>query len=169
MAAKRLIAKKAAAFLADGQRVMLDGSSTASFLLPHIARQRGVELYTNSMLTALRAIELGIPTHCLGGRAVGSSAVLAGEAACEAVSVLRVDILFFSSLCLDGEGVISDPTLEENYLRRLMLQSAAGRIFLCDGEKFGRRSTYRLASLRDVDAAVFDRPWEEMREFCEIL
>ena len=166
---KRRIAKRAAALLHDDMSVMVDGSSTASFLLPFLAEYKNIRLFTNSMSTAIRAIELGISTHCLGGSAVRSSTVLAGEETCRAVSQLYVDVLFFSSQCLDDQGVISDSTEEENALRRQMLQSARRTVFLCDGDKFGKRALYKLADLSEVDTAVFDRPYPQLHDNCEIL
>jgi len=76
--AKRLIAKKAVALLHDGQSILMDSSSTAGFLLPHIAKLNYATLFTNNIHTALSAIELGIDTHCLGGHSVNGSSALAG-------------------------------------------------------------------------------------------
>lgn len=166
---KRKIAKKAAAFLKDDMSVMLDGSSTASFLLPYLAERKNISLFTNSLSTAMRAIELGIKTHCLGGKAVRNSAVLAGEETCRAVSGLFVDVLFFSSQSVDEQGLISDSTEEENQLRKQMLQQARQRVFLCDSSKFNSRTLYTLTTLSHVDAAVFDQPFSGLIANCMIL
>jgi DeoR family fructose operon transcriptional repressor len=53
---KRRIAKIASQLLEDGQSVMLDGSSTAGFLVPHIAKHKEMIVFTNNMLTATAAI-----------------------------------------------------------------------------------------------------------------
>lgn len=161
--AKRLIAKKASALLKDGQNILLDGSSTVSFLLPYIAKLESATLFTNNISTVLTAIELGIDTHCIGGRSVNGSAALSGTEAYRAVSALKPDILFFSSQSLDENGIISDSTEEENYLRMLMLNSAKQTVFLCDSEKFNRRSVYTLTDLDHVDVAVFDREFEGLK------
>lgn len=157
---KRIIAKKASELLSDGQSILLDSSSTASFLLPYIARLNSATLFTNNLETALRAIELGIDTHCLGGRSVGGSASLSGTETYNAIMQINVDIFFFSSQSLDENGNISDATDEENFIRGVMLGRSAKSVFLCDSSKFGTTSLYRLCSLDDVDAAVFDEPYE---------
>jgi len=64
---KQRIAKKAASLLRDGQSVMLDGSSTAGFLVPYIAKHKDMILFTNNMHTAINAVNYGITTHCIGG------------------------------------------------------------------------------------------------------
>ena len=166
---KRKIAKTASALLQDGMSIMLDGSSTASFLLPYLAERKSIALFTNNLSTAMRAIELGINTTCLGGKAVRNSAVLAGEETCRAVRELYVDILFFSSQCLDAQGLISDSTEEENQLRKQMLMQARQCVFLCDSSKFHSRSLYTLTTLEYVDAAVFDRPFNGLPAKCTFL
>lgn len=169
VAEKRLIAKKAAALLKDNQSILLDGSSTAGFLLPHIAKMTAVTLFTNNISTALTAIELGIDTHCIGGRAVNGSSVLSGIEAYRSVSALHTDLLFFSSQSLDRDGTISDSTQEENYLRSLMIQSAKESVFLCSSDKFDQRALHALTTLDEIDYAVFDREYPELQCRCRVL
>lgn len=166
---KRLIAKKASVFLHDGQSVMLDGSSTAGFMIPYIAKHRDMILFTNNMLTAINAINYGIVTHCIGGCSVNRSAVLSGAHAYETVSGLHPDILFFSSQSLDRNGYIYDPIAEENYIRTLMLKNAKYRVFLCDSEKFGGTSLYQLTHVDEIDACVFDKNWSDLHVNCRIV
>lgn len=166
---KRLIAQKAAMLLKDGQTVLLDSSSTVTFLLPYIAKRQNISVFTNNLTTALQAIELGIQTHCIGGEAVNGSTALYGPETFAALVGITVDVLFFSSQSLDTQGDISDTTAEENYVRKMMLDSAKTTVFLCDCEKFNTRSTYKLCSLDDIDYAVFDVPYPELSTDCKML
>ena len=166
---KRAIAKKAASLLRDGQSILLDSSSTASFMLPYIARLESPVVFTNNLETAISAVNQGILTHCLGGASVNGSVSLAGSQTYKALSEINVDIMFFSSQSLDSDGTISDSTEEENFVRALMLERAKTTVFLCDGEKFGRSSLYKLASLDDIDFAVLGRPFEELITKATIL
>lgn len=166
---KRLIAKKASVLLKDGQSIMLDGSSTAGFLLPYIAKLNSITLFTNNISTALSAIELGINTHCIGGHSVNGSPILSGTEAYKYILSLKPDILFFASQCLDSQGIISDSTEEENYLRSLMINNAQKTVFLCDSQKFNQRALYTLTSLDKVNTAVFDADYPELDCSCEII
>lgn len=166
---KRKIAKKATELISEGMSVMLDGSSSASFLVPHIARLRNVDLFTNNMLTAINAVNHGIKTHCLGGDSVHNSAVLLGPQTYKIAKEIRPDILFFSSYSLDSNGIISDHVQQENYLRTILIESAKCSVFLCDSEKFNRSSLYTLCTLDDIDVAVFDEPFCELKTKCNIL
>lgn len=166
---KRLIAQKAAMLLKNGQTVLLDSSSTVTFLLPHIAKHQNISVFTNNLTTALQAIELGIQTHCLGGHAINGSAVLSGPETFASLAGITVDVLFFSSQSLDCQGNISDTTEEENYVRKIMLRCAKKKAFLCDSEKFHSRNTYTLCNLNEIDYAVFDVHYPELSTDCKIL
>lgn len=159
---KRIIAKKASSLLCDGQKIFLDSSSSAGFLLPFIARITNATVFTNNLATALKAIELGIDTHCLGGHSVGGSASLAGMETYNSINSINADILFFSSQSIDKNGIISDSTEEETYVRKLMLKSAKVRVFLCDSSKFDLSSTYSLTSADEIEFIVSDKKYENI-------
>lgn len=169
VAEKRKIARLAASLLHDGQSVMLDGSSTAGFLVPYIAKHKDMTVFTNNMLTAINAVNHGITTSCTGGFSINCSAVLGGVYAYRAVAEISPDIFFFSAKSLSRDGVISDPILEENQIRALALENAKTSVFLCDGDKFGTESLYKLTSLDRVDVAVFDKPFHELKTKCKVL
>ena len=166
---KRIIAKKAASLLHDGMSVMLDGSSTAGFLVPFIANHKDMIVFTNNMITAINSITYGIPTHCIGGFSVAKSAVLSGEQAYIHASSINADICFFSAKSLNKNGYISDPISEENHIRQIMIENSKACIFLCDSRKFGTNSLYRLTSIDKIDACVFDKPWNELKAKCRII
>lgn len=161
-AEKKIIAKKAAALLCDGQNIMLDSSTTAGFLVPYIAKHKNMTVFTNNMITAVNAVNRGISVHCTGGRCINGSASLSGTAAYEFLKGVFVDILFFSSQSLDSSGIISDSTEEENYARRIMLKNSGKKFFLCDSSKFGLKSPYILTSAEETDVCIFDREYSEL-------
>ncbi len=166
---KHAVAKKAAAFLRDGMNIMLDSSTTARFLIEHIAKYKGVTVFTNNMETALESIANGVKTHCFGGRCFNESPVLIGSDAERSISNIHTDIFFFSSQSLDACGVISDSCEEETHLRSIMLKHTDKKIFLCDKEKFNKRSLYTLTTLDAIDACVLEQEWKELDASCEII
>lgn len=168
-AAKRKIARRAASLLSDGITVMLDGSSTTGYLVPHLAKFRDITLFTNNMLTAINAINHGIRTHCIGGIAINQSPVLSGRQAYEAAQQIHPDLFFFSTQSLAVDGTITDPQEEENYMRGIMIEQAKKSVYLCDSGKFNRKSLYYVTSLDRIHAAVFDIEWKELKADCEIL
>ena len=166
---KRIIAQKAVSLLKDGQSILLDSSTTATFLLPYIAKFHGITLFTNNLSTALKAIELGINTTCLGGHSINGSPSLSGPETIKALNDITVDIMFFSSQSLDINGNISDSTEENNFIRKVMLNSSKIKAFLCDSGKFYTNSTYKLCSLNDIDYAIFDEECKGLNTNCKLL
>ncbi len=155
-AEKQKIAAKAAALLRDGITVFLDSSTTSSYLTEHIAKFHGVTVFTNNIRTAADLIERSVDTYCIGGHAKGGIPITVGDFATDMIAGVQADLFFFSSLALSDDGVISDCSAEENAIRKLMLAHSQKKIFLCDSSKFHRLSTFRLCTLRDVDAFFTD-------------
>ena len=165
---KRIVAQKAASLLSEGQSILLDSSTTAGFMIPHIARFNSAVVFTNNLETAISAINHGIKTHCIGGSSNGSVS-LGGPAAYKALFDIRVDIMFFSSQSLSKDGEISDSTEEENFARKAMLERTKKTVFLCDSTKFNTSSLYTLTSLDNVDFAVFDKNFDALVTKTKIL
>ena len=157
---KRLIAQKAASLLKNGQSILLDSSTTASFMIPYIAKIDSAEIFTNNLEIAVSAIKQGVRTHCIGGASINGSVSLGGSQTYKALSDISVDIMFFSSQSLSIDGMITDSTEEENYVRSVMLERADKTVFLCDSTKFNTKSLYTLSTLDCIDYAVFDRNFE---------
>jgi len=157
---KRVIAQKAASVLKNGQSILLDSSTTASFMIPYIAKMDSAVVFTNNLEIAVSAIKQGICTHCVGGASINGSVSLGGSQTYRALSNISADIMFFSSQSLSIDGVITDSTEEENYVRSLMLERADKTVFLCDSTKFNTKSLYTLNSLDNIDYAVFDRDFD---------
>jgi DeoR/GlpR family transcriptional regulator of sugar metabolism len=155
---KKQIARLAASLLHDHMTVFLDGSTTASYLVDHIAEHSAMTVITNNLQTAMALIERGVETYCLGGRALPSSTVTCGGYAEEMLENFHGDIFFFSSFALSDQGVITDCTAEENALRKKMLTRADCRVFLCDSSKFRHMSTHRLCTVNDVEYCFYDTP-----------
>ena len=64
---KQIIAKKATQYIKDGYVIMLDASTTAFHLLPHLTEFKNILVITNGAKTALEAASMGIKTICTGG------------------------------------------------------------------------------------------------------
>jgi len=112
-------------------------------------------------------VDSGISEHI---RIYGSGGILlpedhafAGPAAEAFLRGINADLLFFSSLCLSDDGEISDPSEIETSLRRVMLERAHRRYFLCDASKFGTRAAFTLCHRDALTGILSDAPlpWED--------
>ena len=70
---KRAIARKAAHYIKDGYVIMLDASTTAFHLLPHLTDFKNILVITNGAKTALESASMGIRTICTGGELMTES------------------------------------------------------------------------------------------------
>ena len=166
---KRLIVQKASSLLKNGQSILLDSSTTASFMLPYIAKIDSAVVFTNNLETAISAIKQGIYTHCVGGESINGSVSLGGSQTYKALRDINADIVFFSSQSLDKNGVISDSTEQENFVRSIMIERSKKKVFLCDSTKFQTTSLHTLTTLDEVDYAVFDKAFDGLSVKATIL
>lgn len=155
-AGKREIAARASVLLRDGMTVILDDSTTAYYLLEHLARYKNVSVFTNNLTTAAKAIELGLKTYTVGGVSANGTVVMTGSYAMEMLDRIYADVCFFSSFALSDDGEISDCTEEANEVRKKMLERSAVTVFLCDASKFHTHAAHLLCRVSDVDYVFSD-------------
>lgn len=151
--AKDVIARRAAEFIYDNETVFIDGSSTCLHMGQYLSAKKGITVYTYAAeLCAILAAH-GINVYCLGGRYDKVSKVFTGEYAIKMIESIYFDAFFFSDsgFC---DGIISDYNEAETHMRRTLLAQSARKYFLCDSEKFGKRSPYILCTENDIDAII---------------
>ena len=148
------IAERAAKHIKDGDVVMLDASTTAYHLLPHLVKFKNLILITNGAKSAIEAAAMGIKTICTGGELAPESFCYVGE---DAESVLRrynADIAFFSCRGLSNDGRVTDNSILENGIRRIMMENSARSFLLCDKSKHGKVYINTLCHTKDLDGVI---------------
>ena len=151
--AKSLMAERASAFLHKGDVVFLDGSSSAAHMVEPLARTEDVLVVTSGARTALSLAERGVRVISTGGQMITRSFSYVGTHAEACIRGMHADVVFFSCRGLSHDGEMTDTSIEENNLRRVMLERARVRILLCDSSKLGAQYIYSLG-YRDILAAV---------------
>ena len=155
---KAEIGNRASSLVRDGMVVMLDGSTSAYHLVPYLARYRDLIVITSGAKTAVALAEANIRTFCTGGQMLIHSFSYVGEQAESFVRKINADILFFSCHGLTENGHMTDRSIEEANLRKVMFESCKQKVLLCDSSKFGKTCFYNMGSVRDIDAIVSDMP-----------
>ncbi|MBR3837962.1 MAG: DeoR/GlpR transcriptional regulator [Clostridia bacterium] len=153
---KDAIARKALSFVKDGDAVMLDASTTAFHLLPYLAKYHNVLVITNGIKTALESAALGIRTICTGGEITPESYSFVGTDAEGTLEQYNADVAFFSCRGIDENGLVTDNSILENSIRRIMIKNAKKAVLLCDQSKVGRRYLNTLCHTKELDAWVSD-------------
>ncbi len=86
----------------------------------------------------------------VGGRLDKGSLVAIEAATVEAFHMLRADLCLLGICSLHPEVGISVPDMEEAYVKRAMIASAAEVAALASVEKLGTASTYTVGPLSDL-------------------
>ena len=154
---KQSIARKAVKYIKDGYVIMLDASTTAFHLLVHLTAFKNILLITNGAKTALEAASMGIRTICTGGELMPESFCCVGT---DAEAVLRnynADVAFFSCRGISNDGIISDNSILENSMRKIMIKNSKKSYLLCDNSKIGKTYLHTLCSAKDLEGVITDK------------
>ena len=155
--AKDAIARMAAKHIRDGQIIFLDASSTASYLTPYLASFSDLTVITNSPKTSLKLAELKIRSLSTGGLLLENSISFVGAHAENFVWNFNADIFFFSCRGITEDGLLTDSSMEESQLRRIMMEHSKKKIFLCTSNKIGRKYMYNLCDVSAVDGVICEK------------
>ncbi len=159
--AKHQIAEIAATRIKDGYTIMLDASTSAYCLLPHLAKFQNLFVITNGAKTAIALATMGIKTLCTGGEMVSQSFAYKGPDAERTLAGYNADIAFFSCRGLSDEGVATDSSIDENSMRRIMMKHSKKTVMLCDSSKFGLIYLNTLCKADEVDEVITNSPLPE--------
>ncbi len=152
--AKVSMGRRAAELVHDGLVIMLDGSTSAYNIVPYLAPYKDLIVVTSGAKTAVALAELNIRTFCTGGQMITHSFSYVGEQAENFVRQYNADILFFSCRGLTLDGKMTDVSIEEANLRRVMVQHARKKVLLCDSGKIGKTYLYNQGDAHDVDLII---------------
>ena len=149
---KDKIAQEAASLIHNGDTLLLDASSTTQHLVKYLPAFRDLTVITNCMTILEKLADTKINLICTGGK------YIVGHQTQEMLRNIYADLLFFSSQGIGENGDISDSNEEETALRRVMLQRARKRVFLCHSDKLGRQCLYHVCNYRELNAVICDVP-----------
>ena len=154
---KQSIARKAVKYIKDGYVIMLDASTTAFHLLTHLTAFKNILVITNGAKTALEAASMGIRTICSGGELMPESFCYVGA---DAESVLRnynADVAFFSCRGISDDGTVSDNSILENSMRKIMIKNSKKSYLICDSSKIGKTYLNTLCHVNDIEKLITDK------------
>lgn len=153
--AKKIIAKKAAGLISDGNIIFLDQSSSAFYLADAIKNRSSLTVITNNIEILSLLARSNIRVISSGGALSHENrSCLIGADAQYIFRNTLADFAFFSTKSVSDKGVISDCTREEVIVRNSMLSHAEKTVFLCDSEKYETNSPYIQCHLKDIDYFV---------------
>lgn len=155
-AAKAALARAALAKVVPGQAVVIDDSTTAAALGPHLPTRAPLTVATNSLgLMQRLAGQPDLELIALGGEYHPTYNAFIGPLCEEALAGLRVNLAICSASAISGtDALIQDARVTR--VKQAMIRAAARRVLLVDSSKFGRVALHRFAGLDDFDAVYTD-------------
>jgi DeoR/GlpR family transcriptional regulator of sugar metabolism len=150
--------RAAAELVRDGMVVMLDGSTSSYHIVPYLAQYQDLIVVTSGAKTAVSLAEHNLRTFCTGGQMIVHSYSYVGAQAEAFVRSFNADVLFFSCRGLTEDGLMTDQSIEEANLRRVMFECCKKKILLCDSSKIGKTCFYNMGNVEEIDGIISDKP-----------
>lgn len=157
-AAKAAIAQAAIQLIRQDQVLILDGGTT----LLQVAQQLPPDLRA-TVITHSPPIALALADHPLieviviGGKLYKHALATVGAATVEGFRAIRADLCLLGIASIHPEVGISTLDMEEAYVKRSMIASAAEVAALTSAEKLGTAAPYLVGPLSDLTHLVTER------------
>ncbi len=160
--AKKAIAMKICNLIHDGDRIMLDASTTALFVAKQLRPKKNITIITNSIEILLElSDEKEWKILSTGGSLRPGALSLVGYQAERMVDDFHVDKAIVSCKGVDLEHGFSDSNEADAGIKKRMLNSADVKIMAVDNAKFGHRSFTKITGINGIDMIATDCPLNE--------
>lgn len=166
---KQLIADCIAELIEDGERLMVDSSSTALYVIKKIKDKKNLTIITNSVKILLELADKQDWTVLSTGGVLKRGALsLTGSSAEKMIRSYHVDTAICSCKGLDITLGVTDSNENDSLIKQAMIASAERRILAVDSEKFDRKSFVKVCDVAGVDVIATDCPPDEKWvKYCE--
>lgn len=172
---KQNLAHLAIDFITDGLSIFLDSSSTVLQLCPLLNEYKNITVVTNGVETAASLINhTSCEVFVVGGYIREGSSGIVGESALEYIKQFNLDLCILSCYGLDEKGFY-EPSMQQAFVKKQMLDQSKLSIMLCDHTKWGANYKFNLASYSQIDYLLTTKePFPALlkaasKENCEVL
>lgn len=153
---KHYIAKNAAAYIDSGDDTIFLGSGTTIELMTQYITQSSLRIVTNSLpvfnlLSETKKFEL----YLIGGLYREKTGAFVGSIANEAIQKIGIQKAFVGANGLKGPEV-SNFSIEEGTLQKIVLDNAAKKCLVSDANKFDHSDFYNFYDLNKIDRLFTD-------------
>jgi len=166
--AKAAIAAKAAEFVKDGDIIILDAGSTVVQIVEHLKQKQRVTIISNSIPVINAALGYdNLHVIVTGGDLLRSTNSLVGQEAIAMLKKLHANTVFLAATSVSLEKGITNSSLIETELKKVMMEISSQTILLVDHTKFDTVSLVTFSDLRDIDVVITDEsPSPPYFEYC---
>ncbi|HWO95178.1 MAG TPA: DeoR/GlpR family DNA-binding transcription regulator [Bacillus sp. (in: firmicutes)] len=154
--AKSKIGKFAASLINNGDRLILDASTTVQFLAKYLT-SRNHTVVTNSInIASVLSQREDIKINVLGGTLSHRHQAIYGSRAIRDVQDYKVNKCIISTCGISAEG-LSTSIEEEGLLANEMIKRSDQVIVLADSTKFNKTFFQKMCDLNAVDIVITDK------------
>lgn len=156
-AEKRSIAKRASAFVENGDTIYIDYGTTALLFTREILSKKELTIITNSLPIANEVIDYSdFEVIIIGGHVRKNEKSLFGPIAYRGISRLFVDKGFFGIGGIDIHAGYTNVHMGESEVSRLMMKNSQKNVVMADYSKFNTVAMNQVASIEEVDVLITD-------------
>lgn len=154
---KKEIARKIGQLIEDGDRIMLDASTTALFVAKQIRSKKNITVITNSIEILLELSDVkDWKVLSTGGSLRTGAFSLLGYQAERMVDDFHVDKAIVSCKGVDLERGFSDSNESDAGIKKRMLNAADMKIMAVDKAKFDRHSFTQIIGINAINVIATD-------------
>lgn len=166
--AKERLAKAAIEYVASGDTIFLDASTTTFFMARELKKMKQVTVITNSVRVVDELADADAVKVIAVGGLVSPNRSFVGSLAETAIqNNYFANKMFFSAKGVTAEAGILESNEQECAIKQRMMENAKERFFLCDSAKIGHVGFVKLASFEQIDRFLTETELPD--DLCETL
>ena len=152
---QRLIARRAAALISDGDSLLINGSNTALALLDHLDG-KNVSAFTNNAMVVGHRYPDGVDVQLFGGVLRGTQHILTGDLTLRNLMDVHASKAFLGCTGISPDGEILCGIPSELGINETMIEHADAYYILADYTKIGKAGTYASFHLEKKGCVITD-------------
>ncbi len=154
---KETIAKRALAYVEDGDTIALDTGTTTLCFAKQLILKRNLTIVTNDIeIAGFLEENSDFNIVLIGGKLRTGFHCCVGPIALKCLEGLRVDKAFVASNSVSIKNGLTTPSIELAQMKTILIDFADQTILLSDSSKFGRASFVKFADIHNVDIVITD-------------
>ncbi len=159
---KQALAKTAMQFVASGDTIFLDASTTTFYMAKELKTMKNITVITNSLrvINELAGVD-GIKLIAVGGIVSKNQSFVGATTENFITENYFADKMFFSSKGISSNSVIYESNEQECFIKQRMLNNSHTRYYLCDQSKIDRVGYMKLASFSQIDFLITNAKIDE--------
>jgi len=151
---KKDLAEQSKKYLADGQVIFFNSSSTCAYIIPYLKNYKNIKVITNSVHLLVLLGKYHIPCALTGGDYFEAERCLVGRNAENYMRDINVDVAFVSGEGLSDDGYITDGNADLAEISKIALRNAKVSILLMDSSKLKNKYTYNICNINDANDLI---------------